>query len=158
MQAADVAATPIAQTQPPKVVANSSVFFEGYTDSPEFTHIDNPVIYMEKEKLPEEEPMRTRPSPPRRHPLSQVMNADSPTSSPLPSLVKHVLPPSSLSVAQMSGPPDIITISDSSDDEEEILVIEEEHGGDEDEEELPIPEEDEDNEEPSEDTFQFLLR
>lgn len=54
-------------------LTNKNVFLEKYTDSPEFTHIDNPVVYMEQETLPEEEEEQARP---RRHPLSQVMSAE----------------------------------------------------------------------------------
>lgn len=65
--------TPVIKARPLALVAQKKVFLEGYTDSPEFTHIDNPVVYMEEEVLPEErENERDRP---RRHPLSQVMNA-----------------------------------------------------------------------------------
>lgn len=66
-------ATPAPATRTPAVDARKNVFFERYTDSPEFTHIDNPVVYMEDEVLPEErDSIRDRL---RRHPLSQVQNA-----------------------------------------------------------------------------------
>lgn len=138
----DEPATPVAiKAARSKVAARKSVFLENYTDSPEFTHVDNPIVYMEKEVLPEErgfpllksvahlarEPRRGAPKgvkkldPPRRaHPLSQVKNA-------------------SPDVSQRSGAAAAETITISDDDEEDVEIYDEE-----------------DEEEPEDDTFDFL--
>lgn len=64
---------PAAKLRPLAVPARQNVFLEGYTDSPEHIRVDNPVVYMEEEVLPEErEKERVQP---RRHPLRQVTNA-----------------------------------------------------------------------------------
>lgn len=80
----------------PSSAKNKSVFFETYTDSPEFTHIDNPVVHMEEELLPEEQglsPAQPIPLPRvnsrRPHPLSQVSY---PRSSPSPEDARRGMP------------------------------------------------------------------
>lgn len=68
----------------PLPAKSESVFLESYTDSPEFTHVENPVVHMEEELLPGEQGGSPAPSMPRlrarphrQHPLSQVIYPDS---------------------------------------------------------------------------------
>lgn len=140
------------------MAAGKSVFLEGYTDSPEFTRVENPVVYMEQEVLPEERgfPLKSaarltkearrgavgrgrEPLPTTRcaHPLSQVTNA-------------------SPDVNQRNGTvaAEIITISD--DEEKKVLDLDEEEPEHEMEECLELYDEDSDGEGPEDDTFDFL--
>lgn len=103
-------ATSSTKTRLSAVEAQKNVFLERYTDSPEFTHIDNPVVYMEDEALPEEQ--ENEPGHPRRHPLSQVMNVRDVTRSPSTGLFRRL-------VEQRGGwAAEPMTISDDEDDEE----------------------------------------
>lgn len=103
-------------------LANKNVFLEKYTDSPEFTRIDNPVVYMEEEMLPEEDEEQTHL---RRHPLSQVMNAEDEQS-------LQTGPSRNPDSEQCGGKGAPIEISDDGEEDED--------------------------EEPDDDTFEFLLR
>lgn len=89
--------TPGIKKPPPTVFPGKNVFLESYSNSPEWTRFENPVINMEEEILPEEledenlpEQLQYEESPvtrcegrepgfkrdqQRRHPLSQVTNA-----------------------------------------------------------------------------------
>lgn len=111
------------------------MFLEKYSDSPEFTHVDNPVVYMEKEILPEER--KHHKDRPRRHPLSQVMTADDTNAVPESSQVGKV--PTSTEPDQKGEVHAPIAISN--DDDEQIFIDEDEELG-----------------EPEDDTFEFLLK
>lgn len=90
-------ATPPIKLPPPTLLQGKNVFLESYSNSPEWTRFENPVVYMEEEILPEElegdnphqqlqdeelsmarhegrEPEFEH-NQSRRHPLSQVTNA-----------------------------------------------------------------------------------
>lgn len=137
----------------PSAATNKNVFFESYTDSPEFTYIDNPVVYMEEELLPEEqEPSPTqqmppRASSPRRHPLSQVSYPES--SSPNED-TRRVMPAARPTSEYSVHDSQRVTVAETRSTvlgamaRSPILIDDDE--------------EDEDDEEPEDDTFEFLLR
>lgn len=148
----------------PLPAKSKNIFFESYTDSPEFTHVDNPVVYMEEVLLPEEqglmpeEPERSPPPPTpialsrarEQHPLSQVSLPDGsssyeytrrgrPVERPvLGSSVHRLQRTTSMeyqhSVIQRTNH-DVILIGDDDDDDDQT-----------------------DDEEPEDDTFDFLSR
>lgn len=178
-------ATPVIKKPPPTALPGRNVFLEGYTNSPEWTHFENPVIYMEEEVLPEEldedvsDPLQddeilasgsqgrgpnSEHTQPRQHPLSQVTNAEDMTSPPPNDLL-------ALGIRQQEvgrhGAP--VLISDDGDDNVSLYGNEDADGGndylpmtiDNDnivEQGLFVDEGDSEDEEPQDDTFEFLLR
>lgn len=143
----------------PTLAKKKDVFLESYTDSPEFPYIDNPVVYMEEELLPEEQglsPIQLQPMPsPRgsvraRHPLSQV---SFPESSPSPQDTRHVMPAQGSIIENSASDtkyliPAVTRPTALKEADKVVIVIDD----DEDEEDC------EDDEEPEDDTFEFLLR
>lgn len=179
-------ATPATKKPPPTIFPGKNVFLENYSNSPEWTRFENPVVYMEEEILPEEvegdilpeqlhneelSAMRSKGrepgvkhNEPRRHPLSQVTNARD-TISPMP----NYLQPKGI-VLQGDGRHGApIPISDDGEENENLSSDDSPNGGRDDdpiiinddnvEEEEPIDDEgDLDELEPQDDTFEFLFR
>lgn len=177
-------ATPVLKKPPPMLLPGKNVFLEAYTDSPEWTRFENPVIHMEEEILPEEldedipDPLQDgellalrgqgqspgfRHQHPRQHPLSQVTNADDVWSSPS----SHS---QALGNRQQedghSGAPVIISDDDDEDEDSSSDEIEDgdQHNHSMATDNLNIVEEElfdaegDSEEEPQDDTFEFLLR
>lgn len=180
-------ATPVIKKPPPTALPGRNVFLEGYSNSPEWTRFENPVIHMEEEILPEEldedipDPLQddellaasrgqgrgpnSKHTQPRQHPLSQVTNAEDMTSSP----PNHSR---ALGTGQQGddgrfGAPVFI-----SDDDDENASLSGDEDPEDDNDNLPMAidndnkvehalfddEWDSEEEEPQDDTFEFLLK
>lgn len=177
-------ATPVIRKPPPTVLPEKNVFLESYTDSPEWTRFENPVIHMEEELLPEEldedvpdalqddELLALRGqgrgpdikhTQPRQHPLSQVTNAEDVLSSP----PNHL---QALGFGQQEdGRPGAPVLISDDGGEDEDTSGDESADGDQDNcsmatdnhdlvEEDVFDNEGDSEEEPQDDTFEFLLR
>lgn len=138
-----------APTTTPSPAKCKSVFFESYTDSPEFTYIENLVVHMEEELLPGEQ--GNSPAPPmphprsgrqRQHPLSQVSY---PESSVSPEDTRRVLPVE----AQV--------YESSLDKVDKSTLLTERHPAVMEKEKSVIVISDDEDEEMGDDTFDFLL-
>lgn len=143
----------------PSLAKKKNLFFESYTDSPEFTYIDNPVVYMDEELLPEEQGLSSVKLPsipsPRgglrraRHPLSQV---SFPESSLSPQDKRRIVPARGSKCERTSS--DIkcsasaATRPTASKEADKFVFVDDEEN----------EEACEDGEEPEDDTFEFLLR
>lgn len=180
-------ATPVIKKPPPTALPGENVFLEGYTNSPEWTRFENPVIHMEEEILPEEldedvpDPLQddellagwrgqgrgpnSMYTQPRQHPLSQVTNAEDMTSSP-PNHSEALESRQQGDDGRRGAP---VFISDD-DDENASLSADEDPDGDNNnlpmatdndikvEDERFDDEWDSEEEEPQDDTFEFLLK
>lgn len=179
-------ATPVIKKPPPTALLGKNVFLEGYTNSPEWTRFENPVIHMEEEILPEEleeddpDPLQDdelltsrgqgrgpnfKHTQPRQHPLSQVTNAEDMTSSP----PNHSQALGSRQHGDDGCPRAPAFISD---DEDENASLPGDEDPDDDNDNLPMAidndntvedglfddEWDSEEEEPQDDTFEFLLK
>lgn len=179
-------ATPVIKKPPPTALPGKNVFLEGYTNSPEWTRFENPVIHMEEEILPEEleedvpDPLQDdelltsrgqgrgpnfKHTQPRQHPLSQVTNAEDMTSSP----PHHSQALGSRQQGDDGRPGAPVFISD----EDENASLPGDEDPDDDNDNLPMAIDNdntvedglfddewdsEEEEEPQDDTFEFLLK
>lgn len=155
---------------PPTVLPGKNVFLETYSNSPEWTRFENPVVYMEEEVLPEELDGGRTPEQPqdeelsaawcegrqpeakdnqsRRHPLSQVANAED-----MVSPLSNDMQPPIFGQHGHGRPGAPISTSDNDEETEDFLTDD-----DVDEEEPSNDEGDLGEEEPQDDTFDFLRR